>query len=103
MSIILLLGLLIAFLLPLGLAVLLTSLVTLFARRLRKNVYVSFLNIAISNWIAFAILLVFVFPEAGLSLTSIGFKAGISEIDAFHDGLTSHFMVPTSRSKLRTP
>lgn len=82
-----LIGLLIAFLLPLALGLLLAS----FVRRFRKNTYVSFLSYSLSNWITLAVLLVIIFPAIGWNLADIGFR-GVVNIGEIGLALVSAFI-----------
>ena len=77
-----LVGLLTAFLVPLGLGTLLVHLVIHFFPELRPNRYVTGLWYALANWITVALFLVFLFPELSITLAEIGFKSTISLIDA---------------------
>lgn len=68
-------GLLVAFLLPLGLT---TFLVKVLFRKWGENAYVAFSGSIVSNWTTLVILLLIFFPRIDLGLGSIGFREAIS-------------------------
>ncbi|MDI6704491.1 MAG: CPBP family intramembrane metalloprotease [bacterium] len=67
-------GLLLAFLLPIGLVTIILGCIC----KWRENTYAAFFTYGLSNWITFVLLLLFFFPKLGLSLSDVGFKSTIT-------------------------
>lgn len=74
MSAVSIVGLLAAFLLPIGLGFLLPHLLAHFTEKSRKDIYIAGFGSTASNWITVTILILIIFPKTGLDLAYIGFK-----------------------------